>query len=344
MIGVILPSALLYVFGTFSIFGIDPALTKQHLLFIPLGIAAYILTRLLGLPFFKRNAFLLYAGTVLLLLITFVIGLESRGSRRWISLYFFTFQPSELLKVFFVVFAARQFSGFQRRSPDALNFVLHVISLLVPVFVILRQPDLGSSMVYGFIFVVLLYFSSIHRRYLILLGIVCVLLMPVGYFTLKDYQKARITSFMQPTDAQGSAYNRTQAIITIGSGSVFGRGLGLGKQSQLSFLPENHTDFAFSSLVEQFGFVGGATIISLYGILCFQLARKITQLSVRRTPDESFRYLLTLGVFSLIFFQAAVNIGMNLGLLPITGITLPFISYGGSSTVSLCIALALITS
>jgi len=168
--------------------------------------------------------------------------------------------------------------------------------------------------------------------------------IPLGFTLLHNYQKARIFSFLNPEfDQQGTAYNMIQSVITVGSGKFLGRGLGLGTQSRLFFLPENHTDFAFASLVEQFGFVGGGLVIICYIIIFIILAKRLVALFYDKESDLKKAFLYTLGFTSYFTFQVIINIGMNLGIMPITGIALPIISYGGSSIVAAMIGLAFIT-
>ena len=167
--------------------------------------------------------------------------------------------------------------------------------------------------------------------------------VPLCWKVMKNYQRDRIVSFFNPNlDRQGTAYNMTQAIITVGSGKFAGRGLGLGTQSRLFFLPENHTDFAYSSLVEQFGFIGGFTVIVLYLTIAFYLIRKLMVYYYLKDPADKAKFLYLVGFFSYFIFQIFINLGMNLGLFPVTGIALPFISFGGSSLVAVLIGIALI--
>ena len=170
-----------------------------------------------------------------------------------------------------------------------------------------------------------------------------IIILPLGWFTLKDYQKQRITTFISPqVDLQGSSYNRFQSIITVGSGKFLGRGLGLGTQSKLFYLPENHTDFAFASLVEQFGFIGGASVIGLFFVIAYVLILKVLSFYNSKDDYGKFSYLVVLGILSYLSFQVLINIGMNLGLLPIVGVVLPIISYGGSAFVTFLLGLSLI--
>lgn len=198
-------------------------------------------------------------------------------------------------------------------------------------------------MVYFFIFMMLTLLSDMPKRYILYLCILLVISLPIGWNFMKDYQKNRIISFLNPQiDSQGTAYNMTQAIITAGSGKFIGKGLGSGTQSRFQFLPENHTDFAYSSLVEQFGFIGGIVVIILYLIIIFMLISKMLTFYYSRDSGDKRKFLYTAGFLSFFVFQILINVGMNLGLFPVTGIALPFISYGGSSYVATMIGIALL--
>ena len=189
----------------------------------------------------------------------------------------------------------------------------------------------------------LLIFSNFSKKYLgYLIGII-VLLAPVGWFIIKDYQRDRILSFIRPDlDVQGAAYNMIQSVITIGSGMFFGRGLGLGTQSRLFFLPENTTDFAFASLIEQFGFVGGFFVLIFFTTIIFYLVKKTIYFYYQKSHEDQKKFLYCLGMLTYFVTQTIINLGMNMGIMPVAGITLPFISYGGSSVMALLIGFALV--
>ncbi len=339
----LLPSFLLYLFGLLNMFGIKQDLTVKHAAFFVIGVVIFFICRYIGLQFFRINISFFYWLFIILLCITYIIGFEAKGSRRWIDLYFFNFQASEFLKFFFILFFAERFSQLKKNIASFSFFMANLMYFLIPAFIIFKQPDLGSVMVYVFVFFTMLLFTNTPKRYFFFIGFILLLLLPVGWMVLHDYQRNRILSFMNPhIDKQGTAYNMTQAIITIGSGNFLGRGLGLGTQSHLFFLPENHTDFAFASLVEQFGFLGGAVVIILYAIMCFVLLKRIITYFYQRDQQSQFKFYVTLGFFAFLIVQIFINMGMNLGLLPIAGITLPLISYGGSSLITMAIGLALL--
>lgn len=343
MLSIIIPSFFLYLFGLFNIFGIKQDLFPRHFVYFFLSIVAFIICRKIGLQFFRINARVFYWLFIILLTITYIIGFEAKGSTRWIDLYFFNFQPSEFFKIFFIIFFAERFANNRYRLSAFPFFIANLLYFIVPALIIFKQPDLGSMMVYVFIFITMMAFTGTPRRYFLFITVIVLLSLPFGWFVLHDYQRNRILSFMNPhIDQLGTAYNMTQAIITIGSGNFAGKGLGLGTQSDLYFLPENHTDFAFASLVEQFGFIGGGLVILLYFFLILSLIKRVITYYYQRDSVGRFRFFVCLGFLSFLIVQIFINIGMNLGLLPIAGITLPFISYGGSSLITLAIGLALV--
>lgn len=339
----LLPVIFLNLFSLFNLFGILPEPALTQLMYVAISFGAYMIIKKMGRPFFQTNARFFYWMFVVILIVTFIIGFEVKGSKRWIDLFFFNFQASEFFKIFFILFMAERFSHNDIRLVHFPFFLTTFLYFLVPTFIIFKQPDLGNAMVFLLIYFVMLFFSGVPRKYIMYVLLIILLCLPVGWLSLKQYQRARIVSFIQPQiDMQGTSYNMAQAVITIGSGNFFGHGLGLGTQSRLFFLPENRTDFAFASLVEQFGFFGGIVVIGLYMRIAYILIKKILHYYYKKDHENKFAFLYCLGLTSYILFQVYVNIGMNLGILPIAGITLPFISYGGSSLLALMIGLALL--
>lgn len=341
----LLPACTIALFGFFNLFGIKSGLHIYHFVFFLLGLVAYFVVRSIGWQFFRLNARFFYWFFVGLLIITFIIGVNSRGSTRWIDFYFLRFQASEFMKSIFAVFMAAYLSEHVHDIDSPRVFIKGLIYFLIPTFLIFKQPDLANSLVYVCIYLSILFFSKVPKRFILITLIVGALLLPFSWLLLKEYQKARVTSFFNPhIDTQGTAYNMTQAVITVGSGRFMGRGLGLGTQSRLYFLPENSTDFAYSSLVEQFGFVGGLVVVFMYFMIIMALVRKLLGYSTQKDSDTTYMYLYTVGLTSYLGFQIFVNVGMNLGILPVAGVALPFISYGGSAIMSTLIGLALVPS
>lgn len=333
----------LSIFSFFNLFGIKKDLLFIQIVFYSIGVLVFFIVRKIGTQFFRDNAKFFFLTFIILLIITYIIGIEVKGSKRWIDLYFFNFQPSEFFKIFFILFFADYFARIKSTTEQFPHFLQSFFYFLVPTLIIFKQPDLANTAVFIVIYLALLSFSKLSKKYLLTLFFALVFFLPFTWFFLKDYQKVRIISFFNPTiDQQGTAYNLIQAVITTGSGGLLGRGLGYGTQSRLLFLPENHTDFAFSSLVEQFGFIGGFCIILFYFFIAYLITKKLINYFYEKDENGKFKFLLTLGFLSYFISQIVVNIGMNLGLLPIAGVALPLISYGGSSLVSFMLGLALL--
>ena len=277
----------------------------------------------------------IYFAALLLLAVTLAIGLESRGAVRWISVGPLRLQFSEILKPFLVAAFAARMAKVDVRS--LRQFLVNCLWVAVPVFLVLKQPDLGSAMVYFSAFAALIFAAGTNLSFLLASVFSSVAVIPVVWHFLAGYQRSRILSFLEPqTDPLGASYNAIQALISVGSGSLLGKGLGRGTQSHLYFLPEHHTDFIFASLAEEMGFVGAAAVVVTFFVLCWRLLVITT-----KCPDQAGR-LTALGIGILIITQLFVNVGMNIGIVPVTGITLPLISYGGSSVISTMIGLGIV--
>lgn len=343
MMTLLFSTFFLNIFAFFNLFGIKKDLLVPQIIFYLIGLFVFFIAKKTGLHFFRNNSRFFYWFFIGLLIITYIIGLEVKGSKRWIDFYFFNFQPSEFFKIFFIIFFANYFSRKAFDMEDRFVFLKSFFYFVLPTFLIFKQPDLGNAMIFVFIYFILVVFSKIPRRFIFQLLGFFLLTLPLGWFILKDYQQNRILSFFNPhIDQSGAGYNMIQAIITAGSGKFLGKGLGFGTQSKLFFLPENHTDFAFASLVEQFGFLGGFIVILFFFIIAYVLIRKLIDRYKNIERDGMFDFLLVAGFFSYFVYQISVNIGMNLGILPVAGIALPMISYGGSSLVSFMFGLGLI--
>jgi rod shape determining protein RodA len=339
----IISCLFLSIFGLFNLFGLNHNLFYHQLIFLLFGFSGYFILKSIGRNFFRLNSRFFYWLFIAILLITFVVGLEIRGSKRWLNFYFFNFQGSEFFKVFFILFLAELITTKNYLFNTFANFIKIFLYFLLPFIIIFKQPDLGNAMIYFFIYLTLIFFSDTPKKYLVYIFGLLIFLTPVGWFFMKDYQKARILSFINPhLDTQGTAYNMIQAVITIGSGMFFGKGLGLSTQSKLFFLPENTTDFAFASLVEQFGFFGGFFVLTFFTILFIGLIRKTFHYFYQKNEDGQKNFLYCLGILIYFVSQTIINLGMNMGIMPVTGISLPFISYGGSSAIALLLGLALL--
>lgn len=286
----------------------------------------------------ERFAFLLYALGLCLLIAVPLVGSMGGGSRRWLAFGPVTLQPSETMKLALIVVLARLFH--HRSHPGGLrlrDLALPTAVTMVPVLLILSQPDLGTAGVFLFVFASMLLLAGPSPGTLGILVLASLGAVPVLMSQLKPYQLKRITTFLNPElDPLGAGYHVIQSKIAIGSGGLTGRGYLHGTQNQLNFLPEQHTDFIFSVFSEEWGFAGAIALIGLYILLL------VRGLMVVGRAKERFGALLAFGVLANVFWQAAINLGMTTGVLPVVGITLPFFSYGGSSLVTLMTSMGLV--
>lgn len=339
--GLLFPALLLFFIGIFNLLGTGSAFIPTQLVALLLGCVIFFMLRSIGVNFFRTNAQFFYWIGVALLALTYLIGFESRGSKRWIDLFVFSIQPSEILKPFFAVFIAQYFAENKKWLFQGKTILLSFVYLAIPAILILKQPDLGTTLVYVMMFLPVLIYSGVARSVLYKIAATAGLVTPLLWMLLKEYQRTRLLSFLDPqADLRGGGYNLIQSMISIGSGQLIGRGLGYGTQSRLHFLPEDHTDFAYASLVEQFGFIGGVLVVALFGAFAYAAFRRLSQTYGATDSDSRFTFLYQVSITVSVLFQAIINMGMNMGLFPITGITLPFISYGGSSIIALCASLA----
>ncbi len=332
----IIPTLLLTILGIVIIYSSSPVLALQQGIFALLGVIFF-----LGLRHFDYRALRtlikpLYFITLFLLIVVFLLGVQTRGSLRWIPLGLFNFQPSEFAKPVLILFLA---DFWTKRVPSWKNIAKSFGIVLPVAALIFKQPDLGTTLTILFIWLVMLISSDISFFKLAVMGLVGLVVTPLTWFFMKDYQRQRIISFLSPNqDPQGIGYNVIQSTIAIGSGELSGRGLGQGTQSRLRFLPEFRTDFIFSSIAEELGLLGAIIVLSLYLVIFLFLFKIISK------ADNRFGEMIAIGIAAMLFIQIMVNIGMNTGILPVTGITLPLLSYGGSSLISVFTALGISAS
>ena len=331
---IIIPVLFLAGFSLAIIWSTNPTLFGQQLIFFLIGAFLFFLVSQVEPDFLRPLAPFLYCLSLFFIFVSF-FSPSVRGAHRWITILGTRFQPSELIKPFIVVSFASILSSFPPKNIK----LLMVNSLLVipPLFLIFLQPDLGNAVVISGLWIGMAVAAGLRPRLLLLFSVSCMLFAVPFWHFLKDYQKMRIFSFLNPGfDPAGAGYNAIQAMISVGSGGIFGRGLGRGTQSHLRFLPEAHTDFVFASLAEELGLFACLVLLFCYFLLLWRI------LKIAQSNRDSFLTIFSLGVFSQIFLQVFINVGMNLGLVPITGITLPLVSYGGSSIISTMVSLGLI--
>jgi rod shape determining protein RodA len=278
--------------------------------------------------------------------LVFVFGFAARGSRRAFDLPFFSFQPSELGKLLLVLALAGFVIDGARRGSARQRTVRYLCLGLAPAALVFLQPDLGTSLVYGAITLAVMYVGGVRWTHFAVIGVALVALVAVvlaiapavGTPVLKAYQQERLTSFLNPSEDPGDAgYQQNQAMIAAGAGEVTGRG-DRATQTRLDFVPERHTDFIFAVIGERYGFAGAALVLSLYALLIWRALRTVT------LSKNSYGTLVAGGIAAMLLFQVFVNVGMNLGIMPITGIPLPLLSYGGSSVLATFLAVGVLQS
>lgn len=311
----------------------------RQLLWMAAAVSVFFLTILIGYRAFLNAGYLFYAASVLLLIMVFAVGIARSGAHRWIGIGPVILQPAELAKIATLMVLAHFLTDQSSFSRQKRTIFAGGLLALIPFLLILKQPDLGSALVFLPALFLMLFFWGIRLKYVLILLISITAAIPFAWHFLKPYQQKRILVFLNPAiDPIGASYTAIQSKIAVGSGGLFGKGWLRGTQTQLDFVPEHHTDFIFCVIGEEFGFLGSILVILLFAFLiryAFQIIQHTTDLRAR---------LLALGITTLIFFQAFVNIGMTVGLAPITGITLPFISYGGSSLIATFFGLGLLAS
>ncbi|MBP9670161.1 rod shape-determining protein RodA [Candidatus Woesebacteria bacterium] len=339
-----LPDSWLLLFyllaGTLSLVvltSISPERVGQQAFMFALGLGFFIYLGSQESAVYKTFAPLGYIVSVLMLIATMILGDPVRGSTRWIPIGSFQLQAGEFAKPLLVL----AFAYFIKAMPPKTlkNIVINTLLFAIPAFLIFKQPDLGTALVVSSIWVAQMFVGGVSYY---LIGLVSAVALIFAEFLprfLHDYQLKRIETFIDPfSDPLGAGYNVIQSIIAVGSGGFLGKGLGHGTQSHLRFLPERHTDFIFASLAEELGMIGSILVIFCLGGLLHRLLHLGTH-----TPSSSSR-LIYLGTFAYLFFQTFVNIGMNIGIAPVTGVTLPLISYGGSSVLATAITLGIASS
>lgn len=313
---------------TMNSFSGETNLATRQVVWVAVSLVVFFVFSLVDWRFLKKTKVIMTLFLVLsfLLVLLLVVGETIKGVKSWFSFGAFSFQPVDYVKIVLIALLAKYFSKRHVEIADWRHVAVSGTYAFLMFALILLQPDFGSAMIIFFIWFGMTMVSGISKKHLLavfLIGALSALFF--WSFVFQDYQKARIISFISPmSDIRGSGYNAYQSMIAVGSGGFLGKGVGYGTQSRLQFLPEHETDFIFAAFAEEWGFVGIMIIIFCYAVLVYRLLRSAME---GATNFESF---FGLGVVIMIISQVFINIGMNLGLLPITGITLPFMSYGGS--------------
>ncbi len=343
-LGLILVLCLLGLMTLFSSVYVNSIeIFYKQFIFFGIGLAVALILTILDYRIFERLAWPIYFVVVALLVAVDIMGIIALGAQRWLKLGPVNLQPSELAKFAIILILARYFSKDRAAGPQGYGF-----RELMPVFVIVGipmiltflQPDLGTAGMIGFVAASVIFYCQIRWRTLISIALMFFITAPIAYnFLLHDYQRDRVKTFLDPSrDPLGEGYHSIQSMIAVGSGQLFGKGYLEGSQSKLEFLPKHHTDFIFSAFAEEWGFLGAMIVLILYVVLIFM------GVDIARKSKDKFGSILAIGAVSLIAWHVIINIGMEIGLLPVVGVPLPFFSYGGSAMVTNMLAVGLLLS
>jgi rod shape determining protein RodA len=303
-----------------------------------IGFVLFALVMVFDYHLLERLAWPAYLLNVFLLLIVLIVGKISSGSQRWLDLGFFNLQPSELIKISLVIVLAQFFSSHEDYSEYRLRDLWQpFVLMLVPCGLILKQPDLGSALILVIICFSIILIMKVRWTSLLILSGAIMSSFPIVWHTLKEYQKKRIITFLNPEgDPLGAGYHIIQSKIAVGSGLLTGRGFLKGTQTRLKFLPENHTDFAFSVWSEEWGFIGSVFLLVLYLLLI------LWGINIAKNSKDKFGSILAIGITAVVFWQLIINVGMTIGLMPVVGIPLVLFSYGGSSVLSTMLGMGIL--
>ena len=340
LISVILLSAL-SVFVMYSTDGGEILFhTKNHFVKLAVFFPLMIFVAFFNIKFWHNFSYIIYFIVILLLIYVSFFGIKSSGSQRWMDLYLFVLQPSELMKVAIIMCLAKYFHRIKIENVNSFTSITIVLSIIIiPIIFVISQPDLGTSILIALSGLIILWLGGMKIKYFIYSFITFLISLPFIISFLKPYQKLRILTFLDPDrDPLGAGYQIIQSKIAIGSGGLNGKGFLKGTQSYLDFLPEKHTDFIFTLFSEEFGFIGSVGLLILYSIIIFRIIR------IGAISRSNFARLFCFGYAFAIFIYIVVNLSMVLGLLPIVGSPLPIMSYGGSSMLATMIGFGIVLS
>jgi rod shape determining protein RodA len=324
--------------ATINMAGDGMPLYARQLIWLGIGGVIGLLVFVVDYRYYKEFAYPFYTLVLVAVLFVLVYGLVAGGGQRWIRVGFFFFQPSELMKIALILALARYFADHEQSDGYRLrDLVIPTLITVVPALLIMRQPDLGTAMVMVFILFSIILFVRIRLMSMLIVCLTIMLTTPVLWLFLKGYQRTRILTLFKPSlDPLGAGYHIIQSKIAIGSGGFLGKGYLQGTQCKLHFLPEHHTDFIFAVLGEEWGFVGCCVVLALYlALILWGLTRGV------RTQDR-FGAIVACGVTAMLFWHVVINVGMVLGIMPVVGLPLPFLSYGGSAAVVSLIGIGLL--
>jgi len=337
--------SLLMIFGLAALYSLQINVDNPNFIFfnrqvvlVLLGLLVFFLISQINYKVWSDYYKIVFVIIAFLLLVVLTIGVNIRGTTGWFSFFGQTFQPVELAKIALVVFLAKFFSARGLRSGVLKNIFISGLVTGFLILLVLLQPDFGSAMILFATWLAMVLMLPVRKKTVFSIFLIIIMLAAAAWiFFLQDYQRERLLTFVQPQrDPLGSGYNVRQSIVAIGSGRLYGRGLSLGSQSQLNFLPEQETDFIFAVIAEELGFVGAGVVLALFLSLFIRLYK------IARETGDNFAHFFVIGVITYLTIQTFVNIGMNMGIAPVAGIPLPLVSYGGSSLLSVLITLGIV--
>ncbi len=311
---------------------------QKQLFFAGIGIILLFLFSFIDAYSLKSLSFYFYLFGVVILVAVLIFGSVTKGTKGWFNILGFGLQPVEFVKFILILFLAKYFSGLATKIKTSKHFFVSAASAFFLIFLVLLQPDFGSALILGAIWLIMIIAAGFSKKYFIIISLAAVAIFAVSWlFLFKPYQKDRVMTFLDPTaDSLESGYNISQAMIAVGSGGLTGKGVGFGSQSQLKFLPEAQSDFIFAVIAEELGLLGVLLILGFYSLFFFRC------LAALKNINNDFGIYFIIGAAGLIFIQMFINIGMNIGIMPVVGLPLPFVSYGGSSLLSLLILVGVI--
>lgn len=344
-------SALILVFfglTTMKSFGGEVDTFSQYffirqIIWVMVSLTIFFMALFVDWSFFKTNSIfliLLYFIFLMMLIFLLVANRSVRGAESWFTTGSVALEPSEFMKPILLLILAKYFSRRHVEIARLRTLIVSGIYVFLPTFLVFLQPDFGSAVLLGFLWLGMSFVGGIRFRHLVSLGVIgLVVALSLWQFVLLPYQKSRIIAFVNPQgDVRGTGYHALQSTIAVGSGELFGRGIGYGTQSRLAFLPEHETDFIFAAFAEEWGFVGVVIFFSFFGVIVWRILR------AGKYAESNFERLFAMGFSILLFFQASIHVGMNIGIFPITGLSMPMVSYGGSGLVTVFLSLGILQS
>ncbi len=336
--------ALLILYGVIMIYSANQTqedlkdLWRAQLTRAAVGLVILMLVAAFDYRYYASFYKLLYVVMIAFLGTLFIAAELTAGTLRWLDFRLFPVQPSEIAKIVVIIVTAKVLADRDGEMDRLRNLLFSLLLIIPPLVLIYLQPDLGTTIILGVVWLIMALMAGVHLFHVGLLGLGAAVVSPIVWLTMAQYQRSRVLLFLDPQSDPDSYYNIQQALISIGSGGILGKGFSIGTQNQLHFLRVRHTDFIFSVIGEELGLLGALLLFALIVLLIMRVMRAAD------LTEDPFGRLICVGVAALIFFQSFVNLGVNLGLLPVTGTPLPFVSYGGSSLTAFLVAIGLVQS